>query len=476
LGILTRAFRNISRRKMRALLVIIALGFSMAIMISIPAGIIANQESAQNLSSTYSNTLNSYQEQINQTLTLIECSLSSGFTSGGFPGGFPGGSPGGMFGGGQYYIYENITDAILSIPGVKDVVPILQVTEGHNETISRFDRTFTILRPDYVIVGVPLNSSLINNYSFLPTNITAGRNLQENDTGVVILSQNNTGYFGVGLGDEVSILGTNFDVVGIQGASSSSDFTNMMNLYMNITDAQTLTNLTGMISRFDVYVNSSDYASTVSSEIQSMYPDGVLTSADTLATISTSTYGDRLSRLQNMTSMYQDTLNTAESTLTQTQSTATDEIIIAVVATSLIVLFVMLYTVRERTKEIGTLKAIGFSSWNVMSQFVLEGTLLSLAAGVVGIAIGSVGAPFLSGILVPFNLFGSNQNGGRGSFGFGFASANPTTPGVAVVAAVPSLQIMLIALGAAVLLGALGSLYPAWRASRIRPAEAMRYE
>jgi len=35
---------------------------------------------------------------------------------------------------------------------------------------------------------------------------------------------------------------------------------------------------------------------------------------------------------------------------------------------------------------------------------------------------------------------------------------------------------MLIAIGAAVLLGALGSLYPAWRAARTRPAEAMRYE
>jgi ABC-type antimicrobial peptide transport system permease subunit len=36
--------------------------------------------------------------------------------------------------------------------------------------------------------------------------------------------------------------------------------------------------------------------------------------------------------------------------------------------------------------------------------------------------------------------------------------------------------LVLIALGAAVLLGTLGSLYPAWRASRTRPAEAMRYE
>ena len=52
-----------------------------------------------------------------------------------------------------------------------------------------------------------------------------------------------------------------------------------------------------------------------------------------------------------------------------------------VAASSLIVLFVMLYTVRERTKEIGTLKAIGFSNRTVMSQFLIEGILLSVIAG-----------------------------------------------------------------------------------------------
>ena len=60
---------------------------------------------------------------------------------------------------------------------------------------------------------------------------------------------------------------------------------------------------------------------------------------------------------------------------------AVQEIIIAVAATSLIVLVVMLYTVRERTKEIGTLKAIGFSNLNIMSQFMVEGVILSLIAG-----------------------------------------------------------------------------------------------
>ena len=102
-----------------------------------------------------------------------------------------------------------------------------------------------------------------------------------------------------------------------------------------------------------------------------------------------------------MQTNYETALENAEATLAQTQSVAFEEVGVAVAATSLIVLFLMLYTVRERTKEIGTLKAIGFSNGNVMSQFMLEGVLLSLFAGVVGIAISAVAAPTLSGLLLP---------------------------------------------------------------------------
>jgi len=126
----------------------------------------------------------------------------------------------------------------------------------------------------------------------------------------------------------------------------------------------------------------------------------------------------------------------------------------------------MLYTVRERTKEIGTLKAIGFSNLNVMGQFMLEGILLSLLAGVVGVAIGTVAAPFLSSVLLPtVSPFGNS----------GFSTPLGAS-GASTSAIVVDPQLMLIAFGASILLGALGSLYPAWRASRTRPAEAMRYE
>jgi len=171
--------------------------------------------------------------------------------------------------------------------------------------------------------------------------------------------------------------------------------------------------------------------------------------------------------------MYTQTLNNAESTLSQTQAVATQEILIAVAATSLIIFFVMLYTVRERTKEIGVLKAIGFSNWNVMSQFMLEGTLISLMARVVGIVIGSIGAPILSSYLLPhISLFGGSQ----GRFQSDFGSVNPGIASAAVATNVLDPQIILLAFGVAVLLGALGSLYPAWRAARTSPMEALRYE
>lgn len=465
MGAFTRAVRNMSRRKMRALLMIIALGFSMAIMVSIPAGIVANQEAAQAMTANFNSTMTTMQEQINTTATLIECQTSGqGMFSGG-PGGFPSGGLQQQ----QTYVEESVANEIRSISGVKDVVEFLTVSsdETTSETINGpGGRTFTISRPVYTITGVTLNSSFIDGYSILPTNMTAGRNLCQGDSGVVLLNLNLTAYFGVGVGDKVEMYGESFTVVGVYDAGGQGRM-EARSAYMNITDAQTVAGVTGNVSRLDVYAEDVSDVDSIAEVISAAY-----------TSLQVTTYKDRLSQLDSMQTMYTQTLTSAQATVSNTETVATQEIMIAVVATSLIVLFVMLYTVRERTKEIGTLKAIGFSNWNVMSQFMLEGMLLSLVAGVVGIAIGTVGAPLLSGILLPqISPFGSGGNSqsrpgdaNTGNFGnFGILGASTVT-------VTPSLQTMLIALGAAVLLGALGSLYPAWRAARTRPAEAMRYE
>ena len=98
---------------------------------------------------------------------------------------------------------------------------------------------------DYTIEGIPLTSDLINNYPVLPTNITSGNNLQAGASGEVLLSENNSAYFNAGVGDTITILGQTFTVVGIYSPSSVSQ---TQTLYMNLSDAQTITNNTGYIT------------------------------------------------------------------------------------------------------------------------------------------------------------------------------------------------------------------------------------
>ncbi|MCX8152920.1 MAG: FtsX-like permease family protein [Candidatus Bathyarchaeota archaeon] len=479
MGVLSRAIRNISRRKIRALLVIIALGFCMAIMVSIPAGVTANQESTLALTQNLGSVITQTEATINQTLTQIECTLAPSFEGFGFAppssgssgnmaqppiGGnftpsrpFGGGNIPGQFGGGQFGsrgttpMNESLYYDISSIEGVVAVVPTLTVSQGTNQTMEMFGRSFTRLVVDYVIEGVPL-TSVIDEYPILPTNITAGRNLQAGDSGVVLISANNSAFFGVGVGDTIEILGQTFLVVGIHGSTGVED---QLTLYMNLSDAQSLTGNVGYITGLTVFAESSAVVSDVASAISELHPE-----------LTVVTGQQRLQQLEAMRRNYETALANAESTLAQTQGTAVQVTIVAVAAASLIVLFVMLYTVRERTREIGTLKAIGFSDWTVMSQFMLEGVLLSLVASVVGIAVASFAAPTLSGLLLP--TVTQQVNMGRG------VTAATASTGTASVTLTP--ELVLMALGGAALLGALGSLYPAWRAARTRPAEAMRYE
>jgi len=295
-----------------------------------------------------------------------------------------------------------------------------------------------------------LTANLVDNYPILPMNITAGRNLQVGDNGVVLLSEDNTAFFEAGAGDIIEILGQTFNVIGVHGSTGVEDATT---LYMNLSDAQLVTNNTGYITSITVLAESSDMVVDVANDISSLHPE-----------LTIATGQQRLSQLEAMQDIYEIQLENAEAALAQTQAVAIQEIVIAVAATSSIVLFVMLYTVRERTKEIGTLKAIGFSNLNILSQFMLEGVILSFIAGVVGVAISVVAAPALSGLLLPVV-----------NSGFGGAFARATGP-VSLVSGTITPEIILIALGGAVLLGALGTLYPAWRGSRTSPMEALSYE
>ncbi|NIS79097.1 MAG: FtsX-like permease family protein [Anaerolineales bacterium] len=107
-----------------------------------------------------------------------------------------------------------------------------------------------------------------------------------------------------------------------------------------------------------------------------------------------------------------------------------------------------LMSVFERTREIGVLRAVGWSSKRVLFMILAESMIVGLAGGVLGIGLGWL---MLYGLAEGANLFGVSV-----------ANIRPGLLGQAFVVVMT--------------LGLFGGLYPAWRASRLQPVEALRYE
>ncbi|MBM3144211.1 MAG: FtsX-like permease family protein [Chloroflexi bacterium] len=112
------------------------------------------------------------------------------------------------------------------------------------------------------------------------------------------------------------------------------------------------------------------------------------------------------------------------------------------------VLNTMLMAVMERTREIGVFRALGWRRWRILRLIISESLILGLLGGVLGIGVASV----------LFNAF----------------NHIPMFSGMLVTRW--ELDTFLKAISVALFLGLLGGLYPAFRATRMQPVEALRYE
>jgi len=106
---------------------------------------------------------------------------------------------------------------------------------------------------------------------------------------------------------------------------------------------------------------------------------------------------------------------------------------------------IMLVSVTERTREIGIRKAVGAKRRDILIQFLIEAVVLALIGGFVGIGLGMVGSRVISGLSDSLET-------------------------------VVSPQAVLLATGFSIAVGLFFGIYPASRAARLNPIDALRYE
>ncbi|WP_431033976.1 ABC transporter permease [Streptomyces sp. P6-2-1] len=260
-------------------------------------------------------------------------------------------------------------------------------------------------------------------------------------------------------GDKLTIHGTAFTIIGIATADSGDA---AANVYVPLQRAQTLADAKNKVTTVYVKATDSQKIDAVKSAVLQQVPGTtVTTSADLADTVSGS-------------------LSTASSL-----ATGVGRWLSAVVlaAAFLVAGLLTVSAVGRRVREFGTLKALGWSSARVNRQVVGEAVVNGLIGGVLGIAIGLLGAWIVSlaGPTLTAELGSSagrgagGMGGGPGGGGFGGPAGQAAQKALTVsleapVSATTVVLAVVLALGGGLVAGAFGG----WRATRLRPADALR--
>jgi putative ABC transport system permease protein len=236
------------------------------------------------------------------------------------------------------------------------------------------------------------------------------------------------------VGQTVTIDGTEFEITGIladAGASSSTDLDDVALIPMS-TAVSTVMGGTRAASVSTIYVKADS--------------DAVLSAASQEVTATlTNLHGITNADSADFTVSSQSAL---VSTATSVYKTLT-VLLTGVAALSLLVggigvMNIMLVSVTERTREIGLRKALGAPPGAIRNQFLAEAGVLGLAGGVIGVVLGLLATWLLPGII-----------------------------GSSLVVSVP---VVVLSLGMAVAIGLVFGVYPAVRAARLAPIDALRSE
>ena len=287
---------------------------------------------------------------------------------------------------------------------------------------------------DGVVQGTTPGYESIRNWT-----VAEGRFLQQPDIDnrsfvAVIGSEAATEMYGTthAVGETFSLNGYTITVVGVLAeVGSSASGSNDNQILIPFTLAQRLSNQTS-ISSFYVSAVSSSQVAQAQAVVESYLEKA-------FANYNTNSFGTQYS-VYNQTEML--------STLSETTNTLT-LMLGGIAAISLLVggigiMNIMLVSVSERTREISIRKAIGAARGNILMQFLIESLVVSLMGGVLGLAIS-------------------------------VAAVNALAPVLQMTLTIP-VNVAWMAIGFSVFIGVVFGMYPANKASKLRPIEALHYE
>jgi putative ABC transport system permease protein len=284
--------------------------------------------------------------------------------------------------------------------------------------------------------------------------VTSGRNLTASDSNVALTSQAMADANGWHLGSTFAIDGTTVTLVGIFDAGNQISNNAII---VPIKTARAIYNISGATA-LTVYASSDSAVNRVVNEIKQVL------GSQFDVTSQASNYSDTLSALQSAQSNIETTL------------------IAAITATALIIVFAVTLIVRERIQEIGLLKAIGATHWQVISQFGVEVLSLSgIAAAVAALLLVVLGPTLAS----KFDITPSSSNspivhrignGAEVAIGGPAGGASPLHSATQGLSAglTPGTLALILAVGIG--LAVLSSAVPAWYVARIKPADVLRAE
>lgn len=312
---------------------------------------------------------------------------------------------------------QSLAGDLLNINGVKDTTGILRTSNTSTSGVSTNASPGGGFGEGVSITGIdPSKLSLMGIDSVNGTAFT------NDSTDQVIIGKTAAEHLNQTVGDTVNLYGKDFKIT---GTFESGNFITDAGILMPLSTLQNLTSNEDKVSNILVKVTDNANVTTVSKTIEDTYPNE----------LSTTTAEAAAGRI-NQGLSFIDTASWAISLL-------------AIFIGAVGVVNTMIMSVYERTREIGVLKAVGWKDRRILGMILGESIVLTLIAFVVGTLIAVVGVEILLTVV-------------------------PSVGGIIKPSFAP--DIFLRAFVVAFLVGVLGGLYPAYRASRLSPTEALRYE